>query len=107
MGDFNPSHRIEDNKRKLKKLCETSKMSVLNEITRAISNIQLDYVLVTEVLTNHCFTTFYYNFISDHKSIAIRIGLDGNTLKDELIKKVNFDEESHKKKGTLSKRFFN
>ena len=104
MGDFNLSHRIADHKRKLNELCETTKVSVLHEITRAISNNQLDYVIVDEVLKNCCFTTSYYNFISDHKSITLRIGLDGNKLKDEVVQRINFDEECHMKtKAPLGK----
>ena len=104
MGDFNLSHRNEEHKGKLKKLCENSKVSMLDEITRAISNNQLDYVIIDEVLKSHCFSTSYFNFISDHKTITLRIGLEGNTLKNEVLQKLHFDAESHKKAKALYRK---
>ena len=47
MGDLNLSHRVEEDRRKVRKLCSKSKESLLEEITRKQSNNQLDYVLVT------------------------------------------------------------
>ena len=85
MGDFNLSHRIDSHQEKLKALCNNSKENILKEITRSISNNQLDYVLVSRTLKENCFATSYYNFISDHKSIALRIGVNGNKLSKSTI----------------------
>ena len=46
MGDFNLSHRHEQDQEKLKSLCQEGKYSALKEITRAISNNQLDYIFM-------------------------------------------------------------
>ena len=45
---------------------------------------------------NH-FTTSYYNFISDHKSISLRIGLDNNKVSQKCLERITFDEERHLK----------
>ena len=100
MGDLNQSHRIEEHRQKLKELCKDSRESILHEITRSISNNQLDYVLTNAKVKENCFTTSFYNFISDHKSITIRIGLFGNTLSSAIKEKIFFDKESHLKQKT-------
>ena len=41
LGDFNLSHRIESEKKKLHEICGDSRVSILNEITRATSNNNL------------------------------------------------------------------
>jgi hypothetical protein len=43
------------------------------------------------------FVTSYNNFISDHKSITARIGLNENQLTDEVKQRLTFDRESHMK----------
>ena len=80
MGDFNLSHRIFNDQQKIIGLCKKSKVSVLSEITRSISNNQLDYILIDEILKAICFVTSFNNFISDHKSITARIGLNENQI---------------------------
>ena len=103
IGDLNLSHRIEEHRQKLKKLCKYSKQSILNDITRSISNNQLDYVLIDDKIKENCFATSFYNFISDHKSITIRIGLFGNILSTVMKERLYFDKESHlKQKCRLS-----
>ena len=86
LGDFNLSHRIKSEQRKLQTVCGDSRESILNEVTRAISNNQIDYVIVDKVLKSQCFASSYYNFISDHKSITLRIGLNLNKLSEETLK---------------------
>ena len=97
MGDLNLSHRIEKDQSKVSKLCQNTKVSALNEITRSISNNQLDYILMDEILRRSSFVTSYHNFISDHKSITARVGLNGNQFTCEFKVKLTFDRESHKK----------
>ena len=97
MGDFNLSHRIDNHQKKLDKLCNNVKESVLKEITRSISNNQLDYVLVNSVLKEYCYSTSFYNFISDHKAIVLRMGLDDNKISKGTREKLYFDKESHLK----------
>ena len=94
MGDFNLSHRIPQDQEKVKNLCQQSKVNALKEITRSISINQLDYILMDEALLAVSFVTSFNNFISDHKSITARIGLDENKLTTEIKQKVTFDCES-------------
>ena len=57
MGDLNLSHRKKEDQQKLDILCGKEKRNMLNEITRSISNNQLDYVLVNKELTEFTFST--------------------------------------------------
>ena len=98
MGDFNLSHRIEEDKKKIASICKQAKTSMLQEVTRKQSINQLDYVLVDNNLAQSCYTTSYNNFISDHDSIVLRIGFDGNTFNDSFKEKRLFDKESHMRK---------
>ena len=97
MGDFNLSHRNEQDKKKIKSLCCDERVSSLTEITRSASNNQLDYILITESLIQSCFVSSYHNFISDHKAITLRINLNGNPIIDKIKERITFDQESHLK----------
>ena len=97
MGDLNLSHRIQNDQQKIVSLCQETKVNVLKEITRSVSWNQLDYILVDKSLTDNCLATSFSNFISDHNSITVRIGLDQNNLTDEIKQKINFNQESHLK----------
>ena len=98
MGDFNLSHRIKEDQQKINNLCQESKVSLLKEITRAISNNQLDYILADKEFLKVCFVTSYNNFISDHNSTILRVGLNENQFTDEMLEKIMFDSELHLKK---------
>ena len=98
MGDFNLSHRVKEDQVKINNLCQETKTSFLNEITRTISNNQLDYILIDNELLQRSFVTSYNNFISDHNSTVVRFGLDSNEFTDEIKEKITFDMESHLKK---------
>ena len=95
MGDVNLSHRIEEDQKKIRKLCEKSKVSLLDEITRPQSVNQLDYVLVESNIMHKCYATSYHNFISDHNSITLRIGLDENSFGTDFKEKITFNKELH------------
>ena len=97
MGDFNLSHRSEKDQEKLNVLCQAKKFSALAEITRPISNNQLDYILIYNPLKDNFFVTSYNNFISDHKTIICRIGLDENEILDSIKQRIFFDKETHLK----------
>ena len=97
MGDLNLSQRIPIDQEKVISLCQETKVNALKEITRSISGNQLDYILIDEILKSLCFVTSYNNFISDHKSITARIGLNGNQLTNDVKQKLTFDRESHLK----------
>ena len=97
MGDFNLSHRLPKDQLKVIALCQETKVDALNEITRCISNNQLDYILINLHLIKICFATNFHNFISDHKTITARIGLNGNMFSNEFELRQTFDRESHLK----------
>ena len=97
MGDLNLSHRVTQDQDKLNALCQDSKFSALKEITRSISKNQLDYILIDKSLRENCFVTSFQNFISDHKSITARVGLDENEFSKDFKVKLTFDKEAHLK----------
>jgi hypothetical protein len=74
-----------------------AKISLLKEITRTISNNQLDYVLIDLRFLNNCFATSYNNFISNHNSTVVRVGLNENQFTDVMKEKITFDRDSHMK----------
>ena len=102
MGDFNLSHRNPDDQVKVVKLCQGKKISALNEITRSMSDNQLDYILIDKRMEENCFVTSYNNFISDHKSIVARVGFSKNKLTNEIKERLLFDQESHLKVHQMS-----
>ena len=95
MGDLNLSHRLKEDKKKLDSLCENGKVSLLKEVTRRTSNNQLDYIIVDKKLTPSCFTTSFCNFISDHSSIVLRVGLENNILLSEVKEFLTFNSDFH------------
>ena len=97
MGDFNLSHRIIEDQAKIENLCQGNKVNALKEITRSMSNNQLEYILIDERFKDNYFVTSYNNFISDHKSIVARMGENGNKLKQDIKERITFDQESHLK----------
>ena len=90
MGDLNLSHRIKQDQEKIEILCHQSRFSALKEITRSISNNQLDYILIDESLRDKSFVTSFNNFISDHKSITTRIGLGENEFTKDFKVKISY-----------------
>ena len=83
--------------KKVQALCDNNRYSALNEITRASSLNQLDYILVKRKLKENVFTTSYFNFISDHKTIIVRRGDNGNELKSDIKERLVFNREMHLK----------
>ena len=95
LGDLNLSHRVKEDVEKLQTICDDSKISILNDITRSISNNQLDYILIKKSLSRCLLPDAYFNFISDHKAITLRIGSEGNQFTNETLEKLTFERESH------------
>ena len=104
MGDFNLSHRLKGDTLKIDQLCQNKRTSFLREITRTISNNQLDYILIDNEFLKICFVTSYNNFISDHNSTVLRVALNGNEFTDKMLKKLTFDVESHLRKRVSSRK---
>ena len=101
LGDFNLSHRNEQEKNKLETLCQDKRFSALNEITRTISNNQLDYILINIELKKSSYVTSYHNFVSDHNTITLRFNLSGCALMKNIKERITFDQESHLKSKTI------
>ena len=95
MGDLNLSHRSTEDQGKIVKLCQDRKISHLKEITRTISNNQLEYILIDKEFVKMCFVTSYNNFISDHNSTIIRFGLNDNEFTNEIKERLTFDRDHH------------
>jgi hypothetical protein len=97
MGDFNLSPRISKDLKKLNVLCGNEMSHSLKEITRRLSNSQPDHILILKKMEKFCYVISFYNFISDHNSIVIRVGDEENSLTKEIVEKINFDAEKHLK----------
>ena len=97
MGDFNLSPKMPQDNKKLEQLCGCSKFLVLKETTRVLSENQLDHILAENKFSGKCFGTSYFNFISDHKTITLRITLNSE-LTPQVLEKINFDSEHHLRK---------
>ena len=102
LGDLNLSHRDSSDQQKLLELCQPDKVNILNEITRSVSNNQLDYIISQKNLSKRSYATSFNNFISDHKSITVRVALEENNFLIDVAMKINFDRESHLKSKKIS-----
>ena len=60
MGDFNLSHRNLEDQDKIMKLCQDQNINSLKEITRSISNNQLDYILFRKDIELFCNKQYNY-----------------------------------------------
>ena len=52
-------------------------------------------------LAEACYATSFNNFISDHKTITVRVGLNQNEFTKEFKMKITFDKESHLKSNKI------
>ena len=103
LGDFNLSTKILQDNKKIKQLCGSKKFLVLEETTRVISDNQLDHIFGDIVFKERCFGTSFFNFISDHKAITLRLTLNSELTKD-MKEKRYFDSELHLKKKNIPKK---
>ena len=83
MGDLNLLPKSPKDLKKLKTLCGNEKSISLQEITRTLSGNQPDHILIKKQIEKFCYVTSYFNFISDHNSIVVRIGDETNLLTKE------------------------
>ena len=88
LGDLNLSPRNEFDLKKIKEICQKKKSLALKEVTRCTSNNQVDHILVNDKLLKMTYATSFFNFISDHKSIVLRIGSQHNKIRGEILEKV-------------------
>ena len=106
MGDLNLSSKSPKDKKKLDLLCENKMTILLTEITRRISNNQLDHVLVRKESESFCYATSYFNFVSDHNSIVIRISDEHNQLTQEAMERIHFSQDLHLRSINARKECF-
>ena len=84
IGDLNLNKKCEDQKNKIIGICGKEKICLLYENTTNHFN-QLDHILGAS--EHRVFTTSFFNFISDHKTIVLRMSLsDANFIEDERLK---------------------
>ena len=80
IGDLNLDPSRKNDKQKLSTLLKKSKIMLLNEYTCNNVN-QLDHILVNKDLKHLLSTVTFFNFISDHKAIVLRMSHDANDEK--------------------------
>ena len=92
MGDLNLNPTIPNEMRRLNELCQYNNfhMHLKEDTTRNHNHI--DHILVHRDIQNRVFTTAFCNFVSDHKSIVIRVADEGNTFTDDAKQKISHAE---------------
>ena len=73
-GDLNLNPQDEADKIKLHRLCSEDKYLALNEVTTNQQR-QLDHIIALKTLQERIYTTSYFNFVSDHKTIGARVSV--------------------------------
>ena len=73
MGDFNLKPTILEDDKLLKFICGTTHKLALSEMTTVHG--QPDHIVLNKRFEMKYYATSFLNFISDHKSFVIRIGL--------------------------------
>ena len=87
MGDLNLDPTVQDQNNKLNIIYDKIKKPLLKEKTTK-NNVQLDHILGIERNGVRVFTTSFVNFISDHKSVVIRISdSDSKFIDDNRLPK--------------------
>ena len=83
IGDLNLNKMLEDQGNKIQNICGEENIPLLYEITTKNMN-QLDHILGPR--EPNVFTTSFYNFVSDHKAIVLRISLaEAEFIEDERL----------------------
>ena len=103
MGDINLSYKSPTDQKKLDIFRSYEMKMLLKEITRRLTDSQLDHIFVKEGFEKFCYATSYFNFISDHNSIVIRIGNENNLITQEAKERIYFSEDMHLKNIDHSK----
>ena len=86
MGDLNLNPNIASEEKQLKCICSQTKVKLLSEITTKL-NVQLDHILGEKNKDCKIYTTTYLNFVSDHRTIVLRISEEGdNFVTDHRLK---------------------
>ena len=93
-GDLNLDPRNATDKRKLDMICGDDKYLALNDITTD-NYRQLDHVIAHKSLKLRIYATSYFNFVSDHKSITMRIGFENNKFTKGFLEKISCNEANN------------
>ncbi|NRA06503.1 MAG: AAA family ATPase, partial [Nitrosopumilus sp.] len=83
LGDLNLDPKDKVQRKQISIISGEDKISLLNENTTKNNN-QLDHILGANRDDLEIFTTSYMNFVSDHKSIILRISLSDSHFIDDL-----------------------
>ena len=100
MGDLNLDPAREDDRKKLQKLCGPERVRILQEFTTSRSN-QLDHIILKSHLSPKVFATSFINLSSDHRTISIRIPLDGNDYSSSFKSEWFFDREKFTRRHNI------
>ena len=92
MGDLNLDPAREQDREKLQKLCGPKRIRILHEHTTTRSN-QLDHIIMHSHLSTKVFATSYINHTTDHRTISVRIPLNGNKFSEHFKRDWFFDKE--------------
>ena len=96
MGDFNLKPNIPEDLKLLNHICGDTHILALGEMTTVHG--QPDHIILHKRFELKHFSTSYLNFISDHNSIVVRMGLEQNSFDSMFLEKINFNSEKHIKK---------
>ena len=81
LGDFNLNAEISTQMERLNEICGSSKILHLRAVTTVRRN-QLDHIIIDRDKKYKTSSDSYFNFVSDHKSVVIRISQYAN---DEIL----------------------
>ena len=95
LGDLNLNPQIEIDNNKLIRLCKQDKYLALSEITTNQFR-QLDHVIALKTLEKKLYATSYYNFVSDHKTIGVRLSVhDTNPFCQHFLENLSFSFQNY------------
>ena len=100
MGDINLSVDRNPDKSILDILCGNERILHLNDITTIGMNVrQLDHIMVRKTIKYTVQTDSYYNYISDHRTICLRISQyanDEQNTTDDSLKSIKKEKKDNK-----------
>ena len=101
MGDLNLNPKHEQEMQRIEQLCHGELEIALNEETTTTTLNQIDHILVHKSLKRRVFVSSYYNFVSNHKCIVLRIGLRDNQLKNDIVSRLKHSSEKFMKRSLI------
>ena len=84
MGDLNLNPKDPNELCRIKQFCRDEYTMHLKEETTRHHN-HIDHIFVSKDIEEQVFTTCFTNFVSDHKTMVIRVGGKGNTTAKQRI----------------------